>query len=150
MMKKLIFFASMVALLSVGFQSCKQKSKADIDLLEAIDRAHNSQNSVEWQGVYTGVIPCADCEGINVLITLNNDNTYQMNYSYIGKEEGNEQFSGTFTWTEDGGAVVFSDKTVPYYYQVGENKLIQYDMEGKLITGEFADMYVLTKNHDEN
>jgi uncharacterized lipoprotein NlpE involved in copper resistance len=147
MMKKLIFSAFIVALLSVGLQSCKQKqNNVETAPVEAIDSAHNSQNSIEWQGVYTGVIPCADCEGINVLITLNNDNTYQMNYSYIGKEDGSEQFSGTFTWSEDGGSVIFSDKTVPYYYQVGENKLIQYDMEGKLITGELADKYVLTKN----
>ncbi|GAB6011583.1 copper resistance protein NlpE [Viscerimonas tarda] len=150
MMKKMIFLAIVVALLA-GFQSCKQKQSDNVDAGQsnAIDSAHNSQNSLDWPGTYTGVIPCADCEGIDVHITLNEDGAYQMSYRYIGKKGDSEQFTGTFEWTEDGGSVILSDKTRPYYYKVGENRLFQFDMEGKPITGELADMYVLTKNIEE-
>ena len=30
-----------------------------------IDSAHNAQNSLDWAGDYQGILPCADCEGIN-------------------------------------------------------------------------------------
>ena len=138
-MKKIIFYAGILALLFAGFQACKQKNKAG---------SHNSKNSLDWDGIYVGTIPCADCEGIEVIIILGDDNTYSMNYRYLGKEDsedGYANFSGSFTWSKDGSTVIFSDKTRPYYFKVGENTLTQLDMNGCPITGNLADMYVLTK-----
>jgi uncharacterized lipoprotein NlpE involved in copper resistance len=138
----------LLALLSVGFVSCGQKNKPNNrETIVVIDDAtHNSQNSRSWEGTYFGVIPCADCEGIRVQITLN-DNTYQVSYQYLGKEDVTpEQFSGKFSWDESSNIVTLDHKEIPPYYQVGENKLIQLDMEGNEITGELAEMYILTKN----
>jgi uncharacterized lipoprotein NlpE involved in copper resistance len=100
---------------------------------------------LNWQGTYTGVTPCADCEGIKVQITLS-DSTYQASYLYIGHEEdGATQISGKFSWDSTDGAIILENTVFPPYYKVGENRLIQLDMEGNPITGELADMYVLTK-----
>jgi len=114
----------------------------------AIDAAHNSQNSLDWAGTYTGVIPCADCEGISVSLTLHPDETYLLSYSYLGK--GNSfpiMISGKFSWNEAGSTIFLNDaKGFPPYYIVGENRLIQLDMEGNPITGALADKYVLEKN----
>ncbi|MHC6204445.1 copper resistance protein NlpE N-terminal domain-containing protein [Breznakiellaceae bacterium SP9] len=118
---------------------------------EAIDAAHNSRNSVNWAGVYGGVIPAADGPGITVEITLNNDGTYSISYQYI--DRGDEVFtgSGTFKWNDAGSTIAldFEDKDAPSpfapYYQVGENILIQLDMTGEKITGALADNYVLKK-----
>ena len=43
-----------------------------------------SKNSLDWAGVYTGTIPAADVEGINVRMKLNKDNTFELTYEYIG------------------------------------------------------------------
>ena len=126
----------------VAFQACKQKGKPEQGNVAEI---HNAKNSLDWEGLYTGTIPCADCEGIEVSVTLNEDNTYVMHYYYIGKENNLEPSKGTFTWNEDGNTVIFSDKTRPHYFKVGENTLTQLDMEGKPIEGELAGMYVLNK-----
>jgi uncharacterized lipoprotein NlpE involved in copper resistance len=146
-MRKIILSAAMLALLSVGFVSCGQKNKpANQENTVAIDIAHNSRNSLDWKGVYTGVISCANCEGISVQITLD-DNTYQASYLYLGKKDATpEQFSGKFSWDEAGSVVILETTDIPPYYKVGENRLIQLDMEGNPITGEHADMYVLAKN----
>jgi uncharacterized lipoprotein NlpE involved in copper resistance len=130
-MKKIVSLAIMIALLLTCLQSCKQKNK---------------KNDFKWDGIYTGVIPCANCEGIDVMIILSEDNTYQMSYQYIGGNGNTEQYTGTFTWDEEKNIIKFSDETIPHYFKPDENKLIQLDMAGNPITGEHADMYILTKS----
>jgi hypothetical protein len=53
--------------------------------------------------------------------------------------------SGTFKWDNDGGVIILDTADFPPYYRVGENKLIQLDMQGKIITGSLAENYVLKK-----
>jgi uncharacterized lipoprotein NlpE involved in copper resistance len=148
-MKKIIF--SLIACCGmIAFAACGQKEKSDKQensAVGAVDAAHSSQNSLDWQGIYEGTIPCADCEGINVQITLNEDGTYQATYLYRGKIKENTplKVSGKFEWNESGSNIKLDSKDIPPYYKVGENRLIQLDMAGKAITGELADMYILTK-----
>ena len=111
----------------------------------AIDAAHNSRNSVNWAGLYRGVIPAADGPGINVEITLGNDGTYSISYQYIDRGEEVFTAAGAFQWNDAGSAIILDVKDMPPHYQVGENILIQLDMNGKKITGALADNYVLKK-----
>ena len=37
---------------------------------------HNSQNALDWNGIYRGTLPGADCEGILTTITLQKDMLY--------------------------------------------------------------------------
>jgi uncharacterized lipoprotein NlpE involved in copper resistance len=130
-MKKSILIV-LLALLSINFFSCGTSNK-------------NLKNSLDWAGVYTGVIPGADSEGINVEMILNNDGTYKITYHYIGK--GDEVFShtGTFKWDSDGSTVILDSEELPPYYKLGENILTQLDMKGKKIAGDLANNYVLKK-----
>ncbi|MDR0564392.1 MAG: copper resistance protein NlpE [Azoarcus sp.] len=111
----------------------------------AVDPAHNSRNSLDWAGVYAGTIPAASGLGIDVTITLRNDSTYTVQYHYIDKQDGDFATDGVFQWDEEGGAITLDAKDIPPHYQVGENQLIQLDMEGNPITGELAEHYVLKK-----
>jgi uncharacterized lipoprotein NlpE involved in copper resistance len=111
---------------------------------EAVD-GHNSRTSLDWTGIYTGTIPAADGPGINVRMKINKDNTYELTYDYIDRSVNPFTFSGSFTWDDTGNIIHIEIADAPSYYKVAENKLIQLDMEGKPITGNFADMYVLTK-----
>jgi uncharacterized lipoprotein NlpE involved in copper resistance len=130
-MKKSILIA-LFALLSINFFSCGTSNK-------------NLKDSSNWTGVYTGVIPGADSEGINVEVILNNDGTYQVDYQYIGKGDEVFTYVGTFKWNNDGNTVILDDKEIPPYYKVGENTLTQLDMSGEIITGALAGNYVLKK-----
>jgi uncharacterized lipoprotein NlpE involved in copper resistance len=114
------------------------------DTGKAIDAAHNSRNSVNWDGVYTGTIPAADGPGINVRITLYPDETFEIQYEYVDKP-GIFIEKGSFEWDETGSTITLKGVDAPPYYKVGENILIQLDMQGKVITGSLADMYVLRK-----
>ena len=109
--------------------------------------AHNTQNSLDWQGTYKGVTPCADCEGIETELTLNEDLTFTLKTKYLGKGDGKVfQETGNFAWDKTGGIIALEGlKGRPTQYKVGENRLIQLDREGKVISGDLAEKYVLTK-----
>ena len=137
------------------FVSCKKEIKqveikpdsiveVGVDTLSISD---NSQNSLDWQGTYKGVTPCADCEGIETEIILNLDLTYVMKTKYLGKGDGKVfEEKGSFVWDKSGGNIILKgSKGGPSQYKVGENQLIQLDMDGKVIEGDIAEMFILKK-----
>lgn len=65
---------------------------------------------------------------------------------YQGKEEGQNNFedTGKYTWNNDGSVITLGSDPSEQY-QVGENTLYALDMNGKRITGDLADMYILKK-----
>ncbi|GHV75572.1 hypothetical protein AGMMS49942_03930 [Spirochaetia bacterium] len=136
-MKK-TFLVFVAALAVFGLGACRSNSKV-------IDAAHNSRNSVNWDGVYRGVIPAADGPGINVEITLDLDGTYRISYQYIDRGEEVFTDAGTFKWNDAGSAITLDVRDMPPHYQVGENILIQLDMAGEKIRGALADTYILKK-----
>ena len=105
-----------------------------------------SEVSLDWNGSYKGVLPCADCEGIAKSIVLNNDKTYTMTTEYLGKQQSKSSTQGTFTWNNAGNTITLSNiNNEPSQYFVGENMLIQLDMKGNRIKGDLADKYILSK-----
>lgn len=113
----------------------------------AVPDGHNSKIALDWDGTYTGTLPCADCEGIQTSLTLSADETYSLTTVYMGKgDDTPHRQSGSFTWSEDGGSIAIDlDKSGVRHYKVGENALIQLDLEGQPITGDLAPMYRLEK-----
>jgi len=136
-MNQKAFIILMAALAISGLGSCLS-NKGAVD-------SHNSKNSLDWAGVYTGTIPAASASGINVRLQLNKDNTYELTYDYIDRPGYGFTNTGSFKWNDTGDIINLGIAETPSYYQATENKLIQLDIEGKPITGNFADMYVLTK-----
>ncbi|MDZ7614301.1 MAG: copper resistance protein NlpE N-terminal domain-containing protein [Flavobacteriaceae bacterium] len=94
-------------------------------------------------------MPCADCEGIKTELILHKDLTFEIGRKYVGKGDEIFKSKGTFTWNKAGSIVTLNTENEDAkhnQYQVGENRLIKLDAEGKKIDGKLAEMYVLTKN----
>lgn len=110
------------------------------------DPAHNSRNSLDWDGLYQGVLPCADCEGRKTKLTLHQDGSYQLETQYLGKSDEVFREQGTFEW-DSSGQIVQLQRPQPGGDQffVGENRLWQLDMAGQRVTGELAEHYQLQK-----
>jgi uncharacterized lipoprotein NlpE involved in copper resistance len=101
-----------------------------------------------WAGVYTGIIPSASGEGINVRITLNADETYTVEYQYIGKSDEIFASTGKFTWNPEKDTIIMNSEREgepPSYYKIGQKVLIHLDIEGNIITGQLANDYILMK-----
>jgi heat shock protein HslJ len=111
------------------------------------DPAHNARNSLDWAGAYRGVLPCADCSGIETIVVLAGDGPYRTQSKYLSK--GGQVFSdqGRFTWNEAGNTIAFADRE-PARYFVVENRLTRLALDGSRITGPLAEHYVLTKLSD--
>lgn len=108
---------------------------------------HNSMNSLDWEGVYTAILPCADCEGIQTALRLNDDLTYVKQTIYLGESDEVYEESGAFSWSETGSTITLqhTDKEQASKYFVGENHLTQLDIEGKKIQGDLAEHYIFRK-----
>ena len=137
----------LVAIFGIVFlaSGCKTSSKQTV---REVPKADNSQNSLDWPGVYTGIVPCADCDGIETVVIIHKDLTYRVQTKYIGKSTEVFDKRGTFVWDKSGNSVELqgiATGTMPTRYRVEENQLIQLDLKGKKIAGEQASRYVLKK-----
>jgi len=149
-MKIIIVLAAFLFLFSCKKELKQEEIKSDSIVEVGVDTlsiSDNSQNSLDWQGTYKGITPCADCEGIETEIVLNADLTFTLKTKYLGKGDGKVfQEAGSFVWDKTGGIISLEGlKGRPSQYKVGENRLIQLDMEGNVITGDLAEKYVLIK-----
>lgn len=148
---KNILLLALVAL--IGLVSCKPKEATNEETTtQATDTTMTAppgyENvSAELVGMYKGILPCADCDGIETVLVLNADNTYLLKTTYLGKSDAAaSENTGTLRWNPEqsyiilGGLVNASNK-----FTVGENKLTQLDIDGNPMTGAMADKYILTK-----
>ena len=78
---------------------------------------------------------------------MNNDLSYTLKTKYLGKGDGKVfQEAGSFVWDKTGGIISLEGlRGSPSQFKVGENRLIQLDMDGNAITGGIAEKYILTK-----
>lgn len=103
-------------------------------------------NSTKYEGTYTGTMPCADCAGIDTEITIN-DGKYIIKRTYLGVDSMEQNMfveSGTYKWNGEKSILTF-DNDPEQQYLVRENTLVALDQDGKEITGELADLYVLKR-----
>jgi copper homeostasis protein (lipoprotein) len=136
------YLVYITAILVLSTQSCAPK----VNTPESLSKGDNSMVSLDWTGTYTGILPCADCQGIETWITLNKDNTYLIKSKYIGKGDDFIENRGIFLWKNNGSNISLDGiVNAPNMYQVGENKLIQLDLTGQKITGNLAEKYQLKK-----
>jgi uncharacterized lipoprotein NlpE involved in copper resistance len=141
-----ISFSRLIAALIIfGLGACRSTQEAvDTDISGKV-YIHNPRISVDWTGLYTGTIPAADAPGIDVFIWLYNDDTCFLRYCYVDRPGSEFFYKGPFKWNDAGNIITLDVKDVPPFYLVGENRLTQLDMKGKVITGNLAENYVLKK-----
>lgn len=115
------------------------------------EQEHTAQNSLDWAGIYKGELPCADCSGINVELTLEDNGQYLYKQTYLDTRDGDQTFDekGSFTWNNKGQVVTLEgtsggpDGVIRYF--VGENVLFPADKDGKIIKIESPFDYNLHK-----
>lgn len=131
----------------IAFTACNSASNSsaatDSSSKTETSQTPNSEN-------YTGTLPCADCEGINVSLLLNKDETYTMNSVYKGSrvDSNHNSFKDTGTWNLHGTDTIYltaKNNSIIKYIKT-DTTLTQLDGDGNIITGPLAEMFVLHKN----
>lgn len=108
------------------------------------DPAHNARNALDWAGSYRGILPCADCEGIETTINLYADGQYCAQLVYLGKPGTPWLEHGAFTWGPEGNSVTLQGSE-PSHYFVSENRLVRLAADGSRIQGPLAPKYELPR-----
>lgn len=134
-----------IVLFAIILSSCDTKKNVSEEKnKETVIDMHNSMNSLDWNGTYQAILPCADCEGINTVLTLNEDLTYSKNSKYLGEDDAVFQDKGSFSWDETGQIITLNNDDKNQYF-IGENRIWMLDRDSKKITGSLAEHYILNK-----
>ena len=100
--------------------------------------SHNSMNSLDWSGVYIGMLKNNIGVETKTVIKLNEDLTCTI-------VQNDTETKGDFAWSTDGGKIVLLGLNKPEYFMVGENYLKTVSKKGKeLKNGE----YILNKTNE--
>ncbi len=98
----------------------------------------------EVPGTYEGVLPCADCEGIDTTYHIHADGTFTTVDRYQGTKD---VFKSSGRWVYKKGILILTDDTDPQPYMIraelGQLRLL--DADGSAVTDELAEHYVLKK-----
>lgn len=150
-MKQTLLVFSFAALTLFG---CKKEEKnetetttATVDSTAATPDMHTSENALDWSGAYEGVIPCADCPGIETKLTLNQDKTFELSVLYQDREKQPTLTKGAFSFDESGSIITLDQNGNNTSYKVKEGCLAMLDADGKEIEGGLKANYILNKNH---
>lgn len=146
-MKKIGLTVILAALILVG---CAKKadhtSNQDIATSnDTVKDASTTQNLLDWEGTYKGILPAADAPGIDMTIILYPDSTFSQTYFFIDKKVKPVTSSGKFTWNADRDIITLESLTPPEQYLISEGRITHLDAEGNLFTGEVAKRQILTK-----
>ncbi|GBU08637.1 lipoprotein [Bacteroidales bacterium] len=149
-MKKIILVLSLsvfVCFACTNKKPIEEPAPAEVEEMVVSSDSHNSENSLDWAGTYKGIVPCADCEGIETEIQLTKDGTFVLKTKYLGKESvAATEDGGNFSWDESGSVITLSGlRNRPNQFSVVEGAIVQLDMEGNVIEGELAERYILRK-----
>jgi uncharacterized lipoprotein NlpE involved in copper resistance len=138
--------------LTAAFTSCKGKPQqasnpqTDSTTVQSTTSSHTAQNSLDIVGTYTGILPCADCPGVNVEIILEKDSSFTYNSTYIDRNT-NAPIEDIGEWSVKGNILTLSydDNDSSTKFFVGEGYIQQLDADGKRMVGKLAGKYILKK-----
>ena len=137
--KVVILAAAAVALASCGGNAPRRSAQQEAGAFKP--DMHNAETSLDYRGTYRGVLPAADCPGIETTLTLKPDGTYSLHEEYL---ERDARFDTEGAYTLHGNLLTLegSDTT---WYKVEENRLRRLTTDRKEVEGPLAEHYVLRK-----
>ncbi len=141
-----LLMSLLMSLLCAALLGCEPAEGPQPDNAGALSTAGDSRNALDWAGVYVGVLPCADCDGIRTRIELGDDGRFSRSLVYLGEDAQPRVDDGPFEWDESGSRITLAGAGAErQQYEVGENVLVHLDSEGERIPGSLAAAYRLEK-----
>lgn len=129
--------------------ACGQKDK-----YMQLPTSDNSQTSVDWFGMYEGVLPCADCPGIYTSVLLTEQDSFVLRTKYTDKSDSIFEHKGKITWNDEGSSIqlISDEHTILMWFKVGEDKLMLLDQMGNEIESGWPETLLLEKvdQHDND
>lgn len=145
--------ATAVAAAALALAGCNAHTSDDVAKAETTNSAQastttpaNLTTAQQNAGVYSGVLPAADCEGIRTTLYIRPDGTYTRISEYIGADT----FEEGGTWKTDDKGVTHmkpaNNQDPEWLMDFEETEVVLLDPEGNPVKGPLADHYKLKKN----
>jgi heat shock protein HslJ/uncharacterized membrane protein len=118
-------------------------------LLMCMGCRHSTPRLEFITGVYHGILPCADCPGIQYQLNLKKDRTYHESSFYLDRDMTAIVDSGNYHITTD--SVLILDNKSPGFNQfkiLPDSDLLLLDIGGGNIESGFSDQYILSNNFE--
>jgi heat shock protein HslJ len=131
-------FLMVIIILICSINSCKKNKTKDLGHSYVLPSPRVSLN---WANTYYGIVPCKDCYGIGVEITLNTNLSYTMRRTYLEDSAAINSppvpmsDSGTFVWNKQGTEISLNnikEKIDFQHFIVQEDKLILLNTGNRL------------------
>ncbi|HCD1253780.1 TPA: envelope stress response activation lipoprotein NlpE [Citrobacter amalonaticus] len=130
-MKKTLLSA-MAAFTLFALIGCNHRS--EVDVIQPTQVAELKPMQQSWRGI----LPCADCEGIETSLFLEKDGTWVMNERYQGVREEPSSFASYGTWARTADKLVLTDSQgEKSYYRAKGEALEMLDREGNAVESQF-------------
>lgn len=130
-MKKTLLSA-MAAFTLFALIGCNNRS--EVDVIQPTQVAELKPMQQSWRGI----LPCADCEGIETSLFLEKDGSWVMNERYQGVREEPSSFASYGTWARTADKLVLTDSQgEKSYYRAKGDALEMLDREGNPIESQF-------------
>lgn len=91
---------------------------------------HNSQNSLDWSGVYEGIVACQACPATQMRLTLGQDGRFELSRRALVRGAAPATATGQFTWQPDGNTIVLDASGGGQGFAVGEGRVIVLNSDG--------------------
>lgn len=122
------------------------QSKPQPQQTQPVVDEHSAEYALDYEGTYTGILPCADCQGIKTKLILNKDKTFLYEQNYLGKSK--KPFINSGNYQVKGGTLTLSLADKPLNFSVGESGVYYLDDKLQRYTGKLASYYTLAKQKD--
>ena len=116
-MKKMILPVLLTGLFAV---SCSKKEEAKTETPQAVEadsaqqaqpeEAAKAEAPKKHVGEFSGKVPCADCPGIEMKLTLNEDGSFLLDETYLEKKDGQFNAKGSYEVSTDGAFVTLKEE----------------------------------------
>ena len=99
--------------------SCSKKEEAKAETPQAVEadsaqaqpeEAAKSEAPKKHVGEFSGKLPCADCPGIEMKLTLNEDGSFLLDETYLEKKDGQFNAKGSYKVSADGAFVTLKEE----------------------------------------
>jgi len=94
-------------------------------------------------GTYEGTLPCADCPGLQTLITFNSDGNFHMEETFLERDDEPTITDGK--WVLNGDIIIFTAGDYKFEYKLISEKEIRWAPGGEEITGTDLNWSLLKK-----
>ena len=121
----------LLALSAVALAACQPEQTAEVPATPVPETApppavdmHTSRNSLDWAGTYEGLLPCADCAGLHMKLSLEQDGSFEIVSRRLVRDAAPSSARGQFDWGPDGNIIGLGTAGGEQRFAVGEGRLL--------------------------